>query len=121
MDCILGRHKTDDLRDFGVAYPPTENALLKRAISWWYQYSLVKATPKPVNWIEIRFEDFVLRQDATLAKLGDFLGLELAKIPVNPEAVDRWKKVDNQDDETGSIDYYDFLDPAMQEYGYLTE
>ncbi len=110
-DCILGRHLTDDLRDFGIEYPPTDDLRLRRAISWLYQYKLVKATPKPAHWIEVRFEDFVLRQDATLARLEDFLGIKLAKIPVRPEAVDRWK----QDD---GVNYFDFFAPAMREYHY---
>lgn len=110
-DCILGRHLTDDLRDFGVEYPATEDVRLRRAISWKYQYDLVKATPKPANWLVVRFEDFVLRQDETLARLEDYLGLKLAKIPVQPETVGRYM----QDTE---INYYDFLEPAMREFGY---
>ncbi len=110
-DCILNRHLTDDLRDFGIAYPCTEDIRLRRAISWKYQYDLVQATPKPAHWIEVRFEDFVLRQDETLARLEDFLGIKLAKIPVRPETVDRWR----QDD---GVNYFDFLEPAMRAYGY---
>lgn len=117
-DCIIGQHKTDDLRDFGVDYAPTENITLKRAISWWYQYSLVQATPKPANWIEIRFEDFVLQQEATLKKLEVFLGTELAKIEVNPEAVGRWKHPSYAEDTSAGQSYYDFLAPAMAAYGY---
>jgi len=110
-DCILGRHLTDDLRDFGIQYPVTEDVRLRRAISWKYQYDLVKATPKPKQWIEVRFEDFVLRQDETLARLEDFLGIKLAKIPVRSEVVGRWRQ------DTGTH-YYDFFAPAMIEYGY---
>jgi len=110
-DCILGRHLTDNLNDFGVQYPPTEDERSRRAISWIYQYKLVKATPKPRHWIEVRFEDFVLKQDETLARLEDFLGIKLAKIDVNPEAVGRWKLDEG-------VSYYDFLTPAMSEYGY---
>ena len=110
-DCILARHLTDDLKDFGIEYPPTEDVRLRRAISWKYQYDLVKATPKPDHWLEVRFEDFVLRQDETLAKLEDFLGMKLAKIVVRPDAVDRWKHDDG-------VNYFDFFGPAMQEYGY---
>lgn len=119
-DCILGAHKTDDLRDFGISYAPTDDVTLKRAISWWYQYSLVKATPKPAQWIEVRFEDFVLHQEETLAKLGDFLGFELAKIPVNPEAVGRWERAVSNGDIAGTVETGDFLAPAMREYGYIT-
>ena len=110
-DSILGQHLTDDLRDFGIPYPPTDDVRLRRAISWKYQYDLVKATPRPRHWIEVRFEDFVLRQDETLARLQEFLGIKLAKIPVKPEAVGRYRR-DPQ------APYFDFLTPAMREYGY---
>jgi hypothetical protein len=110
-DCILNRHLTDDLRDFGIQYPLTDDVYLRRAISWKYQYDLVKATPKPRHWIEVRFEDFVLRQDETLQRLEEFLGIRLAKIPVRPEAVGRWKQ-------SSEARYYDFLRPALEEYGY---
>ena len=110
-DCILRRHLTDDLHDFGVSYPSTDDKRRQRAISWKYQYDLVKATPKPTHWLEVRFEDFILRQDETLACLEDFLGFKLAKIPVRPEAIDRWRQAEG-------ITYYDFLTPAMREYGY---
>ena len=110
-DCILGRHLTDDLRDFGIPYPPTDNLHERRAISWKYQYYLVKATPRPAHWIEVRFEDFVLRQDETLARLEEFLGIKLAKIPVKPEAVGRYLQ-------SPQVSYFDFFAPAMREYGY---
>jgi hypothetical protein len=110
-DCILGAHLTDNMRDFGIPYPETEDERLRRAISWKYQYDLVKAMPKPANWIEVRFEDFVMDQDKTLAKLEDFLGIKLAKIPVQPEAVGRWKLDEG-------VNYFDFFEPAMIEYGY---
>lgn len=110
-DCILGHHVTDDLRAFGIEYPPVESDLLRRAISWRYQYDLVKATRPPANWIEVRFEDFVLRQDETLARVGDFLGIKLATIPVRPETVDRWRT-------HPQAVTYDFLEPALRAYGY---
>ncbi len=113
-DCILGDHLTDDLMDFGVAYPPTDDLRLRRAISWKYQQDLVKATPRPARWLEVRFEDFVLHQAETLARLEEFLGLKLAAIPVNPEAVGRWKQ------DTGTH-YYDFFAPTMAQYGYETD
>ena len=110
-DCIIGGHNTDNLNDWGVACPPTQDTRLRRAISWKYQYDLVRATPRPRNWIEVRFEDFVLRQDETLARLESYLGVTLARIPVNPEAVGRWKT------DTGP-NYYGFFAPAMERYGY---
>ncbi len=110
-DCILGAHVTDSLLDFHIQYPMTDDERLRRAISWKYQYDLVKATPRPAQWIEVKFEDFVLDQDKTLERLEDFLGIKLAKIPVRPEAVGRWKKDEG-------TNYFDFFEPAMREYGY---
>jgi hypothetical protein len=110
-DCIIGGHLTDDMNDFGISYPPSENVRTRRAISWKYQYDLVKATQKPAQWIEVRFEDFVLKQDETLALLEKFLGFPLAKIPVMPETIGRWKTDTEKN-------YYDFFEPAMLEYGY---
>ena len=112
-DCILRPHKTDNLADFGVEYPHTEDKRQRRASSWKYQYDIVKATPKPANWLEIRFEDFVQRQDKILARLETVLGFKLAKIPVWTDSVDRWKT----DDETN---YYDFMAPAMNAFRYET-
>ena len=110
-DSIIKGHLTDDLRDFGIDYPATDDERLRRAVSWKYQYDLVHAMPKPKHWIEVRFEDFVLRQAETLARLEDFLGFKLVQIPVKPEAVGRWKT------DAGVYDF-DFFDPAMREYGY---
>ena len=115
-DCIIGGHVTDDMHTFGIQYPETDNVREKRAYSWRYQYDLVKATARPEQWIEVRLEDFVLKQDETLARLEDFLGFKLVKIPVKPEAVGRWK-LDDQNPETGT-NYYDIFEPAMHEYGY---
>jgi hypothetical protein len=110
-DSILGTHKTDDLWDFGVQYPPTEDVRERRAISWLYQYELVKATPKPANWLQVTFEEFVLNQEETLARIEDFLGLDLVTVPVKPEAVGRWETDED-------VSYYDFLGGPMQECGY---
>jgi hypothetical protein len=110
-DCIINRHLTDDLNDFGISYPPTDDLRYRRAISWYYQYQLIQASPKPANWIEIRFEDFVLNQAETLARLEDYLGLKLVKIEVRPDSVGRWKADDG-------VHYYDFFEPAMREYKY---
>ncbi len=110
-DCIIGGHLTDDLHDFGIDYPPTDDVRLRRAISWKYQYDLVQAMPKPSHWIEVRFEDFVFHQDETLARLEAFLGIPLAKIPVNPEAVGRWKTDEDVHD-------FDFFAEAMVQYCY---
>ncbi|HSA23649.1 MAG TPA: DUF2339 domain-containing protein, partial [Myxococcota bacterium] len=43
--------------------------------------------------IQVRFEDFVLRQDEILARLSEFLGIPLAKIPVRLDSIGRWQTV----------------------------
>ncbi len=110
-DSILGAHLTDDLADFGVPYEHTEDVLLRRAISWKYQREIVKATPQPARTIQVRFEDFVLKQDETLALLEQFLGIPLAKVEVNPEAVGRWRNCDKKPD-------FEFLHEDIKELGY---
>jgi hypothetical protein len=111
-DCIIGRHVTDDLARFGIAYDRTDDERQRRAISWKYQVEIVKATPKPKHWLPVRFEDFVLDQERTLARIGGFLGLPLAKIPVRPETVGRWRT------DTGAHDF-DFFASDLLEYGYV--
>jgi hypothetical protein len=133
-DNILARHVTDDLTDFGIHYPDVDafaqeryphlleaaasevqmeelRLRLRRAFSWQYQYAIVKATPKPHNWIVVRFEDFVLQQEATLQRLEAYLGVPLARIIVRREAVGRY-------DQANGTSYFDFLDEGMHEFGY---
>lgn len=110
-DSILGAHLTDDLADFGVPYEHSDDPLLRRAISWKYQREIVKATPPPTRCIEVRFEDFVLKQEETLSRLEGFLGIPLAKIEVHPEAVGRWRTTDQKPT-------FDFLRNDMVELGY---
>lgn len=97
-DSILGAHVTDDLSDFGVPYEQTDDLRLRRAISWKYQHEIMKATPSPQHRCDVRFEDFVLCQNETLARLETYLGFPLAKIPVRPESIGRWKNAEGQYD-----------------------
>lgn len=110
-DSILARHKTDDLAEFGIEYPRTENERERRAISWIYQDKLVQATPKPAHWLEVRMEDFVLDQEKTVARLEEFLGFPLARIATKGDAVGRWRSDEGEH-------YFDFLETAMRRYGY---
>ena len=111
-DSILGAHMTDDLAAFGVSYDPTDDERLRRAISWKYQREIVKATKAPKNTIDVRFEDFVLDQERTLARLERFLGFPLARIEVRPESVGRWQSAEGPT-------VFDFLQEDMAELGYL--
>ncbi|MHB0939433.1 MAG: sulfotransferase family protein [Armatimonadota bacterium] len=97
-DSILGSHVTDDLSDFGIPYDKTDDVRLRRAISWKYQYDLMQAVPSPARRIDVRFEDFVLKQEETLARLQGFLGFPLNKIDVRPESIGRWKTAEDQYD-----------------------
>lgn len=110
-DCIIGRHLTDDLRDFGVQYPATEDDRQRRAISWKYQYEIVKSTPRPRHFLTVRFEDFILEQEKTLGRLEAYLGIPLGRIIARPDPVGRWKT------DTGRH-YFDFFRQAMVESGY---
>lgn len=110
-DSILGAHVTDDLARFDIPYDHTDDIRRRRAISWKYQREIVKATPTPTHVMDVRFEDFVLDQDATLARIEQFLGVKLTKIEVKPEAVGRWKTDEEVHD-------FDFLREDMRELGY---
>ncbi len=113
-DCILGGHVTDDLSRFGIPCGGTEDPYERRALSWFYQYKIVRGTPPPESWIEVRFEDFVLDQEETLARLEAFLGIPLAKIPVKPEAVGRYRR-------EKTPPYFGFLDEAVRDFGYTPQ
>jgi len=110
-DCILSGHLTDDLKNWGIEYDATDDIREQRAISWKYQVELVKATPKPKKWITARLEDFVQQQDDTLARLSEFLGYPLTKIPVKPEVVGRWRSDEDVHD-------FEFFRGDLVEHGY---
>ena len=114
FDSMLGKHLTDDLHDFSVDYPSSQNVLQNRAISWLYQYEIQRCIPRPKSSVEVRFEDFVLNQEVTISRLEKFLGKELAKIPVRPDSLDKWKgKINPQD--------FSYLFEAMKYYDYSYE
>ena len=110
-DSIIGRHRTDDLADFGIDYERTDEIRRRRAISWKYQYDLMQSTPKPRQWMLVRFEDFVLRQEEVLGDLEAFLGFELGRIVVREDSIGRWK-IDEE------VHMFDFFAEAMAENGY---
>lgn len=110
-DCILGGHLTDNLHDFGIDYPQTDDIRERRAYSWKYQREIVKAAPAPKYSTDVRFEDMVFKQDETLKRLSDYLGISLAKIEMRPDSVGRWKS------DTGK-NVFDFFVEDMKECGY---
>lgn len=110
-DSIVGAHLTDDLSDFGISYEKTEDIRMMRAISWKYQREIIKATPPPKHTIFVKFEDFVLKQDETLARLEKYLGFPLVRIPVRTDSIGRWKTDEGLND-------FDFFEEDILELGY---
>lgn len=110
-DSILGAHMTDDLADFGIPYEASDDRLVRRAISWKYQAAIMKATPLPARVMRVRFEDYVLDQERVLGDVEAFLGIPLARLPVNPEAVGRWRQSHERFD-------FPFLQAELAELGY---
>ena len=96
---------------FGAVSRGTESLVFRGEVPV-SQYEIMKATPTPEHCITVRFEDAILKQDETFAKVEDFLGFPLGKVIVRPDSVGRWKTDDGVHD-------FDFLHPAMKEYGYL--
>ncbi len=113
-DAVIGEHITDDLSQWNVPCDKTQNVRLQRAISWKYQADIVEATPRPENFITVRFEDFVLDQQQTLGRLEAFLEMPLVRTTVNAEAVGRYKSDDGEYDFT-------FLHQTMTRFGYLPD
>ncbi len=110
-DGILKRHRTDDLADFDVDYPRTEDVYERRAISWRYQHRIIRATPQPKRFLMIRFEDMVLEQEKTLIRLEEFLGIPLSRIEMRPDSVGRFK--------TSDVDTnLPVFQNELREYGY---
>ncbi len=110
-DSITGGHKTDDIAHFNVPYTPTDNLRERRSISWKYQSEIYKTTPQPKNLIEVKFEDFVLRQEETLTRLEAFLGIPLARIEVRPESIGRWRTDTEQNN-------FPCFQEELTKYGY---
>jgi hypothetical protein len=91
-DALRNAHITDDLNQWGVKCDAV-TIEGKRIASWVYHEEIVRESlvkqGVPRNWIEIRFEDFILNQGRELLKLEAFLGMPLARVPVDVNAVGR--------------------------------
>jgi hypothetical protein len=110
-DCILGRHLTDELKDFGIVYGSVDDPIIRRAVSWKYQMDIINATQPPERHLWIRFEDFILEQEKTVERLEEFLKMRIATISANPQAVGRWKTVHGFRTPA-------FLESYLAKYGY---
>jgi hypothetical protein len=82
------------------------------AMSWKYQYDIVKSVPQPDRYIRVRYEDFCLEHEREVERLSEYLGIGLEPLSdVRRDAVYKWKRM--SDHET-----FDFLEPAITELGY---
>jgi len=111
-DCLLGRHQTDNLADWGIPCAETTEEIEARVASWKYQYDIVKATPEPERFISVRYEDIVLDQEATLCGLEDFLEIPLARIVVRPTQIRKWRS------DAKVLPHLSPLAHSMRELGY---
>lgn len=66
------------------------------------------------NSIEVRFEDFVLNQETTISRLENFFGKELARIPMRPDSLHKWRDKINPAE-------FSYLFDAMNYYDYFYE
>ena len=91
-DCIIGAHVTDDLRDFGIPYRQarTTSACAARSLEVPVRPGQGHAPP-PKLGSRCASRTSCCNQDETLPRLEEFLGIPLARIPVRPDAVGRWK------------------------------
>ena len=110
-DCVITQHLTDELENLGIEYPSTDFIRKKRAISWYYQYELIRATPQPKHLLLVRYEDFVLKQEETLARLEEFLEVPLARVILRKDSIGRWKTDKGKH-------FFPFFKPALIENGY---
>ena len=72
---------------------------------------------RPRRRIDVRFEDFVLKQDETLSHLSKYFEFPMAKIEARPDSVGRWKT-------RADVDFSRFDDlfrKELVEQGYVSK
>jgi hypothetical protein len=113
LDSILGPHITDRLKNWDIEVDEIDDAMKERAVSWKYQWDIVNKSPKPQNFLEIRFEDFLSDQREVLQRMEEFVGMSLKGIPVDKSRMHIFKQ-HNLSGET-----YPFLKEVLMEYEHL--
>lgn len=111
-DCLLGGHLTDDLSQWNVPCPDTDDAIEQKAASWKYQYDIVRATPAPERFTTVRYEDLVLDLDQSMRRLEGFLDMPLARVVVSDARVGKWRSDERV------LPHLAPLEQAMEECGY---
>lgn len=86
---LLKTHLTDKLQRFNAPGSPLyslhEDLVRERLESWVYQASLGEATPKPHHFLRVKYEDFVTNQEAKLARISSFLGIDVKPVDIDPK------------------------------------
>ena len=111
-DCLLKSHSTDDLATFGVPSTGGDDTFVRRVTSWKYQYDIVKSTPTPERFFQVRYEDLVLDYDSVARQLEAFLGIPLARIVVDESRVGLWRE------DPRVLPHLGPVATAMRELGY---
>lgn len=113
-DSLLSPHKSDRLSVWNVDFPMDKlGAKMRQAVSWKYQYEIVRSTPPPKNVAVMNYEDFVSNNKREKRRLEDFLGFKLNVPKLYVKRVDKWRK------ET-SINWknFSFLKKPIKKLGY---
>lgn len=87
-EVIRRHHGSQYLENYNINMPKLngetqhEKDLERRAVSWLYQWQIVQKTPKPANFINMSYGDFVNDPERETQRLEDFLGHKLGRIVV---------------------------------------
>lgn len=107
-EALLNEHYSDNFKQWNLEPYQIKGGI----ISWFYQYSLIKATPSPKNILHVKYEDFVFDVNAQLKRIEKFLGLKLVNnTEIRTNRVHLWKKEDREYN-------YEFLREPMEDLGY---
>lgn len=81
-----------------------------RAASWKYHYDIVRHTPQPARFLQVRFEDYIAQQETEKKRIEEMVGVPLKSLELKKDKV--WKPKKNWRRK------YPFLTQAMHELNY---
>ena len=113
-DSVLSPHKSDRFDVWRIDFPLEGiDEHMHRAVSWKYQYEIIRSTPPPKNIIHVKYEDFVKHPVREKRRLEKFLGISLKLPKLYTSRVERWRR-------EPSINYneFSFLRKPMRRLGY---
>lgn len=107
--CIHGTDRFNVWKIKSEKYDPRKTS----AVNCKYQWDIVENTPKPINFIRIKYEDFCLNQTQEIKKLNLFLNDNLKSTETKTTSVQKWKKDPNH------IDFPFLKDMILKNYTKL--